>query len=116
MWKLLVIAVLAGVWLGCQPGSHEVVVTREQFGEAWPLEVNSAKVVCSQGAEVVYVRLGRKLYGLNEAAEAEGYPSITEVVRQIPVDPRRPQIGSWPADPAPLAAVCDNAPGSVAAP
>lgn len=118
MRKLLVLAALAavpaGAWLACQPGDREVVVTREQFGDAWPLEVNSAKVVCTADAEAAYVRLGRKLYGFDEAAESEGYPSIQEVVRQVPVDPERPEVGSWPADPRPLAEACDTPPGDVA--
>jgi hypothetical protein len=60
----------------------------------------------------MYVRIGRKLYGLN--AEAEAAPPVSEVVRQIPVDPRQPDVGGWPADPAPLLDVCNPAPADVA--
>ena len=97
---------------GCQPGGREVVVTRDQFGDAWPLQVNSAKVVCSDDDEAAYVRIGRKLYGLN--ADAGDVPPVTEVVRQIPVNPREPGMGAWPADPAPLLAACEDPPGDVA--
>ena len=115
MQKLLILGVLFGIGVGCQPGNREVVVTRDQFGEAWPLEVNSAKIVCDDDSEAAYLRLGRRLYGLNAAAVANGAAAASEVVRQIPVDPKRPQVGSSPADPAPLAEACDPAPGNVAA-
>lgn len=114
MRKLLVLTGILGVVAGCQPAEVEVVVTRDQFGDAWPLQVNSAKVLCAGAGEAAYLRLGRKLYGLNAAAEAEGLPSANEVVRQIPVDPANPAVGSWPADLAPLAEACDRAPGNVA--
>ena len=112
MWKLLTLSALLTVIAGCQPGGREVVVTRAQYGEAWPLEVNSAKVVCADAGDAAYVRIGRRLYGLNEAADAA--PPVSEVVRQIPVDPKNPRVGAWPADPTPLLEVCESAPGDVA--
>jgi len=112
MRMLLTLGTLLFLLAGCQPGEREVVVTRDQFGEAWPLQVNSAKVVCSNDGESMYVRIGRKLYGLN--ADAEAAPPVSEVVRKIPVDPRRPDVGAWPADPAPLLEVCDPPPADVA--
>jgi len=112
MRKLLALCALFAFAVGCQPSGREVVVTREQFGDEWPLQVNSAKVVCPTAGNATYVRIGRKLYGVN--AEATDAPPVTEVVRQIPVDPREPAIGAWPADPTPLLAACDAAPGNVA--
>ncbi len=111
MRKLLTLGALLAFAAGCQPGAREVVMTRDQFGDAWPLQVNSAKVVCSDGSDAVYLRIGRKLYGLN--AEADAAPPVSGVLRQIPVDPKRPDIGAWPADPTPLLAACDGAPGEV---
>lgn len=113
MRKLLTLGALLAALSGCQPGGREIVVTRDQFGDAWPLQVNSAKVVCAEDGDATYVRVGRRLYGLNEAADAA--PPASEIVRQIPVDPKNPQVGAWPADPAPLLAACDSAPGDVAA-
>ena len=112
MRKLLTLCALFGLVAGCQPGGREVVVTRDQLGDAWPLEVNSAKVVCSDEGDATHVRIGRKLYGLS--AEAADAPPVTEIVRQIPVNPREPAAGASPADPAPLLAACDDPPGDVA--
>ena len=108
MWTLLVLGVLLGISGGCQPGDREVVVTRDQLGEAWPLEVNSARVICDDQNGAAYLRLGRRLYGLNAAAEATGATPASQVARQIPVDPKRPVTGSGPADPALLAEACDS--------
>ena len=115
MRKPLILGLVIGVLSGCQPSGREVVVTREQFGDDWPLQVNSAKVLCASAGDAAYLRLGRKLYALNAAAEARGVPSAKQMVRQIPVDPRNPKMGSWPANPAPLADACDSVPGNVAA-
>ena len=112
MQMLLTLCAVLILMAGCQPSGREVIVTRDQFGEAWPLQVNSAKVVCAEEGEPIYLRIGRKLYGLN--AEAQEAPPVSEVVRQIPVDPRRPNVGAWPADPTPLLDACDAAPGNVA--
>lgn len=112
MRKLLTVGALIALAAGCQPGRREVVVTRDQLGEAWPLQVNSAKVVCSAEGGATHVRIGRRLYGLGEAAD--GAPPVSEVMRQIPLDPRRPEMGARPADPTPLLAACDEAPGDMA--
>ena len=106
--RLTLVALVAPA-LGCQPSGHEVVVTRDQLGEAWPLQVNSAKVLCS--GDATYVRVGRRLYGVSPEADA---PPVSEIARQIPVDPRQPELGAWPADTAPLLEVCEGVPGDVA--
>ena len=104
MRSSILLAAAAAVALGCS--DPEVVVTRDQFGEAWPLEVNSARVVCgeSRGARL---ELGVETYALDATARAAGYPDAREVARQLPVDPTHPEIGTWPADVEPLRAVCD---------
>lgn len=99
-----VLTAVAAALLACS--DPEVVVTRDQFGEAWPLAVNSARVVCGEGRGA-RLELGVETYALDEASRAAGYPDAREVARQIPVDPSRPEIGSWPADIEPLRAVCD---------
>ena len=72
----------------------------------------SISLVCADAGDAAYVRIGRRLYGLNEAADAA--PPVSEVVRQIPVDPKDPGVGAWPADPTPLLEACESAPGGVA--
>ena len=77
----LLLSTLAGcLWLaGCGAGDREVVVTREQFGERWPLEVNSAVVVCQTGDAGAVLKLGPKRYALDESARARGLPDAEEV-------------------------------------
>lgn len=102
----LVLAAVAGAALACsQAGDSEVIVTREHFGEAWPLEVNSARVECSEAGGKV-LRLGPRRYALDEAARAQGLPDATDVARRQP-DPEDPAHGSVPADLRPLAEACD---------
>ena len=72
------LAVHAAVAAGCG-GDHEVVVTREQFGDAWPLAVNSAVVVCREGGEAALLRLGVEEFALTEAARAQGYRAASEI-------------------------------------
>ena len=85
-------ATLATVLLGCAAGEREVVVTREQLGESWPLEVNSAKVVCARGGELALLKLGTRRYALNPSARDAGYPDAGGVTS---------------SDTEPLRAVCD---------
>jgi hypothetical protein len=87
----------AAVAAGCG-GDHEVVVTREQFGDAWPLGVNSAVVVCRDGGDAALLRLGVEEFALTEAARAQGYRDA----REIPGSEVR-------ADLEPLRAVCELA-------
>ena len=66
------------VGAGCS-GDHEVVVTREQFGAAWPLAVNSAVVVCRDHGQAALLRLGVEEFALTEAARAQGYRDASEI-------------------------------------
>ena len=75
----LALSLLAPIF-GCASGEHEVVVTREQFGKNWPLEVNSAVVVCSTDASGTVLKLGQRLYALDEAARSGGHPDARGVV------------------------------------
>jgi len=63
-------------------GDPEVIVTRDQFGEDWPLTLNSAVVVCADEGATPLLKVGVKRYALNEAARARGYPEATEVARE----------------------------------
>ena len=92
--------------LACVPaGDEEIAVTREQLGDEWPLQVNSALVSC--GASGVVLRLGAKRYALDERALASGLPDAREVVAMRP-NPDDPDHSQAPADLAPLRAACDG--------
>ena len=90
--------VLAVAGCGAAP---EVVVTREQFGDTWPLAVNSAVVVCRDGGEAALLRLGVEEFALTEAARAQGYRDAREI----------PAAGGLAGTPnlEPLRAVCEVA-------
>jgi hypothetical protein len=90
--------VLAAAGCGADP---EVVVTREQFGDDWPLAVNSAVVVCRDRGEAALLRLGVEEFALTDAARAQGYRDA----REIPV--ARGHGG--PPNLEPLRAVCEVA-------
>ena len=77
-------AMLVAVLLGCSGAEREIVVTREQYGTAWPLTVNSAKVVCRRGGDLAILKVGTKRYALTEAARAAGYPDAGPVTRADP--------------------------------
>ena len=53
---LIALGVLISLGAGCS--DPEVVVTRRQFGADWPLEVNSANVICAEDGNVAILRLG----------------------------------------------------------
>ncbi len=85
MSKDLRLAAPAGLMLaaalaaGCV--DRGVVVTRDQFGDAWPLTVNSARVECADSGAAV-LRIGSRRYALNEAAEGEGVSDPREVLTE----------------------------------
>lgn len=84
MRKILLLAAPAGLLLGAFAAGcadPEIVVTREQFGEEWPLEVNSATVQCAHDGEVALLRLGGRRFALNEAARREGFEDPGDVLR-----------------------------------
>jgi hypothetical protein len=95
---LRVLAFGAAVVAGCG-GDPEVVVTREQFGDAWPLAVNSAVVVCRDGGEAALLRLGVEEFALTEAARALGYRAASEI----------PGATGTAPDLEPLRSVCELA-------
>lgn len=98
---------LAAAVLGCAESGREVVVTRDQLGSSWPLAVNSATVICG-GDAGVELKLGPRRYALDDAARARGLPDAKEIAAEIPVDPSRPEIGTWPGDVAVLRSACES--------
>ena len=98
MRTLLILTALVGLTLACAPGpDDEIVVTRDQLGSDWPLQVNSARISCSDDGAVL--RLGQKRYALDAAALASGLPDAREVAAR--------RAGT-PADLAPLLEACDG--------
>ena len=103
----LALAAVVCTALGCsQAGDADVIVTREHFGDSWPLEVNSARVECSEAGGTV-LRLGPKRYALDETAREKGLPDATEVAARLP-DPEDPAHGTVVADLAPLREACET--------
>ena len=71
MRKLFILTAICCLALACTPqGAEEIVVTRDQLGAQWPLQVNSARLSCSD--EGVVLRLGQKRYALDTVALAQG--------------------------------------------
>jgi hypothetical protein len=75
----LAAAALVGALPACSGDGHEVVVTREQFAERWPLEVNSAVVVCPGGEHGSLLKIGTRRYALDDAALAQGFPDARQL-------------------------------------
>lgn len=59
-------------------------VTRAQFGDAWPLTVNSGEVECINKYIVVFHAPNGKTYGLNGISFGHGYPRIHPIWRDNP--------------------------------
>lgn len=105
--RFVALALSTAAAVACGPRSHEVVVTRDQVGDAWPLEVNSATVICG-GASGTELKLGPERYALDDAALARGLPDAKQVAAEIPVDRTRPEIGTWPGNVSVLRSACDE--------
>ncbi|MBW2270404.1 MAG: DUF2511 domain-containing protein [Deltaproteobacteria bacterium] len=106
MRTLSILTAVCCLALGCTPENEaEIVVTRDQLGAEWPLEVNSARLRCSDEGAVL--RLGQKRYALDAAALAQGLSDAREVAIQRP-DPADPDHASVPADLTPLLEACND--------
>ena len=106
MRTLLRLAAASCLALGCAPSDgDEIVVTREQLGRDWPLEVNSAFIHCGDDGAVL--RLGIARYALDEHALAQGLPDAREVAARRP-HPQDPEHSTVAADLAPLRAACND--------
>ena len=94
MHKALLLSTLVALGLtvlslGCG-GDREIVVTRDQFGAAWPLQIASAKVVCSRGSAGALLKVGPRRYALDDQARSRGYPPASEIARSLPPGPDAP--------------------------
>ena len=107
MRQVFLLAIATAATLACGAGGREVVVTRAQLGDSWPLAVNSATVVCG-GDAGVELKLGPRRYALDEVTLARGLPDAMEVAAEIPVDRKRPEIGTWPGDVKVLRGACEE--------
>ena len=102
----LAIAVAAST-LACNIDvERRTIVTRDQFGERWPLAVNSAVVECSRDGSVAVLKVGTKRYALNDKARERGLPDASEVSRIVPILSGRPVSGTAFADTDELGTVC----------
>ena len=66
--------------------TRRVPVSREQFGEKWPLTVEKGEVECIDGFIAVFHHEG-KTWALNGAAQSRGYPEIELIWRDNPSIP-----------------------------
>lgn len=62
-------------------------VERDDFGDAWPLTVDSGRVRCEPYETYVFVGPGGTEYALNGLAETEGYADIEPIWRDDPDPP-----------------------------
>jgi hypothetical protein len=62
---------------------NRVRVTRKDFGDKWPLTVDSGEIECVGGVLLVF-HSGSKTYALNGAAQTRGYPKIDPIWRDNP--------------------------------
>lgn len=97
---LIVVAALLAVgviWKAVAPGdSHTKAVSRSDYGTAWPLTVDSAKLGCADGRDP-YVQVGNIRYALT-GGEA-GYTAIDPVWADDPTAPGlKLSIGGLRAD------------------
>lgn len=52
---------------------YSMHVSREEYGERWPLNVNDARLGCDQG-DIAYIAVGDRKYALNVRALETGLP------------------------------------------
>jgi hypothetical protein len=98
--RKLLVPLLFSALGGTACADRDVVVTRDQYGDAWPLQVNSARVVCpDDGADGVLLKLGPETYALDPLAESQGHPSADRVAT---------------LDPSVLRSACERDPSDIA--
>lgn len=99
MLLIVVVALLAVgvIWKAVAPGdSHTKAVSRSDYGTAWPLTVDSAKLGCAGGRDP-YVQVGSIRYALTDG-EA-GYTAIDSIWADDPGTPGlKLSIGGLRAD------------------
>jgi hypothetical protein len=104
---MIAIVIAVGSCLACNLDlERRRIVTRDQFGERWPLAMNSAVVECSRDGSIAVLKVGRKRYALNDKARERGLPDAREVSRIVPVHTGRPERGTAFANTDELGALC----------
>lgn len=79
---LMMVCLLAVI--GC--GGAGVEVTEKEYGDDWPLTVESAELRCEEPS-VVIAEADGTTYALNGAAQQEGYPPVDPIWRDDPEAP-----------------------------
>lgn len=76
---LFFLVLLSSAIFSCTDDSK--LLSRNDFGEDWPFNVESGKVFCVDGISVVFETNGNS-YALNDAARLSGnYKNIREILR-----------------------------------
>lgn len=76
---LCLILLLTSAVIACSDNSKSL--TKDEFGEDWPFNVESGKVYCVDGIIVVFETNGNS-YALNDAARLSGnYKNIRDILR-----------------------------------
>lgn len=84
MKRILVILALASVLSAC--GKNGVEVTESQFGNEWPLTVDSGFISCLNegGTKLALFEHNGQTYQLNGAAQSRGYMSVNSIWKDNP--------------------------------
>jgi len=64
--------------------SHRVRVTESEYGDKWPLTVDSGEIECIDDYFIVFHVTNGKTYALNGAATSRGFPEIDPIWRDNP--------------------------------
>jgi Protein of unknown function (DUF2511) len=75
-WIGVVLALLVAA---CGSGTHSQSVTRGEFGEGWPLTVDSGELRCEAGDAVVFKAPDGTDYAVNGTAGDAGYLDIRPI-------------------------------------
>ena len=76
---IVVISIISGT---TSEDTSQRTVTKEQYGDKWPLIVNSGLLKCDRGA-IVFIHNGIK-YAVNGIAMGRGYPDIEPIWKDHP--------------------------------
>jgi hypothetical protein len=71
--------------VGC---STDVFVSREMFGDAWPLTVTSGVLDCQNNGprKLVTIDVDGIMYALNGSAKSFGFPDVTTIRRRVTIE------------------------------
>lgn len=95
MHRLISVSLVACGLIGCteqatlnssSPSSMRVHVSQSEFGDSWPLTVDSGEIECIDTYFMVF-RSGGETYALNGLAKGQGYADITPIWKDNPKIP-----------------------------